>query len=385
MRGSIHAVLGLVLLGVTSFVSAKPFVPAGDGEIVERLPYRAGDPAQRELRRLNEALRASPNNVALATDAARRSIEQGRMTSDPRYFGYARAALGAWWTDADAPTGILVLRATLHQNQHRFDLALADLDRVLNREPRNGQARLTKAVVLQVRGQFDAATRECRALASVAEAIVTATCVAAVQSLNGELKPAYQRLSLVFDQLSRQTPALRGWVLSYLADMATRLGEAKAAERHFLAALKEEPNDAFLLGAYADLLLDQRRAKEVVTLLKGHDRADGLLLRLALAQRASGDSAWVSSRDALGARFAAAQLRNDRVHLREESRFMLHLLDRPAAALELAVENWAIQKEPADARLVLEAARAANQPQVAKEVSAWLAKSRLEDVNLNLL
>lgn len=385
MRVSIHAVLGLVLLVIATFVNANPFVPADDDNILERLPYRAGDSAQRALRRLNEALRASPNSVSLASEVARRYIEQGRLTSDPRYFGYARTALGAWWNDADAPTEILVLRATLHQNQHRFDLALADLDRVLNRDPRNGQARLTKAVVLQVRGQFDAAARECRALAGVAEAIVTATCVAAVQSLNGELKPAYQRLSLVFGQLPEQSPALRSWVLSNLADMATRLGEAKAAERHFLAALKAEPNDAFLLGAYADLLLDQRRSKEAVALLKSHDRADGLLLRLALAQRASGDPGWLSARDALGARFAAAQLRNDRVHLREESRFMLHLLDRPAAALELAVENWAIQKEPADARLVLEAARAANRPHVAKGVSAWLARSRLEDVNLKQL
>ena len=381
----IHAVVGAVLLGIAGFTAAMPFVPANDNTILERLPYRAGDPAQRELRQLNEALRASPNDVPLASDIARRYIEQGRATSDPRYFGYARATLGAWWNDADAPTEILVLRATLHQNQHRFDLALADLNRVLSREPKHGQARLTKAVVLQVRGQLDAAERECRALARIAGAIVTATCVAAVQSLNGQLETAYQRLSLALKQLPDPTPALQGWVRSHLADMAARLGDTKGAERHFLAALKATPDDAFLLGAYADLLLDLRRAKEAVTLLRGRERADGLLLRLALAQRASGDPVWKSSRDALAARFAAAQLRNDRVHLREEARFKLYLLDRPAAALELALENWAIQKEPADARLVLEAARAAEQPRLAKDVAAWIAMGRLEDVNRKAL
>ncbi|MEO7321248.1 MAG: tetratricopeptide repeat protein, partial [Burkholderiales bacterium] len=350
--------------------------------ILERLPYRAGDPVQRELRRLNEALRASPNDVLLASDVARRYIEHGRATSDPRYFGYARAALGVWWNDADAPTEILVLRATLHQNQHRFDLALADLDRTLSRKPKHGQARLTKAVVLQVRGQLDDAERECRALAGIAETIVTATCMAGVRSLNGDLKPSYLRLSSVLEQLPNQTPALQGWVRSYLADMAARLGDTEAAERHFLAALEAEPDDAFLLGAYADLLLDQRRAKDAVTLLRGRERADGLLLRLALAQRAIFDPAWTQSRDTLGARFAAAQLRNDRVHLREEARFKLYLMNRPAEALELALENWSIQKEPADARLVLAAARAANRPHLAKDVSAWLSTGRLEDVNL---
>jgi thioredoxin-like negative regulator of GroEL len=383
LRVSIRAIVGLVLCGVVSVVGARPFVPASDQEILERLPYRAADPAQRELRRLGEALRSTPNDVSLAADLARRYIEQGRATSDPRYYGYARAALGTWWNDADAPTEILVLRATLNQNQHRFDTALTDLDRVLKREPKHGQARLTKAVVLQVRGELDAAQRECRALASSAEAIVTATCIAAVQSLNGQLKPAFQRLSLLVEQLPGQSAAMRGWVLSYLADMATRLGETKAAELYFLEALKAEGDDAFLLAAYADLLLDQQKAAQVVTLLKGRERADGLLLRLALAQRASGAAVWTNSRDLLAARFAAAQLRNDRVHLREEARFMLHLMDRPAAALPIALANWAIQKEPADARLVLETARAAQQPASAKEVTAWLAMGRLEDVNRN--
>ena len=381
----IHAVLGLILLGIAGLSIAKPFIPASDKQILERLPYRAGDPAQRELRKLNETLRASPNDAALAADVARRYIEQGRATSDPRFFGYARAALGIWWNDADAPTEILVLRATLHQNQHRFDLALADLNRVLSRDPRQGQARLTKAVVLQVRGEFDGAARECRALASIAEPIVTATCAAAVQSLNGDLKAAYGRLSLTSKQFADQSPALRGWVLSYLADMAARLGDGKAAQQYFVEALNAEPDDPFLLAAYADLLLDQHRAKEAAALLKGRERADGLLLRLALAQRAAGDAAWTTSRDALAARFAAAQLRKDRVHLREEARFTLHLLDQPAAALELAIENWAIQKEPADARLVLDAARAAKQPQMAKDVSTWLAMGRLQDVNLRPL
>ena len=375
-----HAVAGLVLIAIANLVGAKPYVPASDNAILERLPYKARDAKQRELRQLSQALRATPDNVALATDLARRHIEQGRATSDPRFFGYARAALSYWWDAPDAPTEILVLRATLHQNQHRFDQALADLDRALQRAPDNGQARLTKAVVLQVRGEFDSALIECRNLSRLAEPIVVATCIAAVQSLNGELKSSYERLSKMSGQLERQAPALRAWVLSYLADMATRLGERQAAESHYRTALAADPNDAYLLAAYADLLLDLKRPKEVIELLSDQERADGLLLRLALAQRAANDDKWRDSRDILGARFAAAKLRNDRVHLREEARFTLHLLDQPQTALALAQENWAIQKEPADARLVLDAAKLANDPRAAAEVRNWLARTRLEAV-----
>ena len=377
-----HAVTGLVLIAISSWACAKPFTPANDNVILERLPYKAGDASQRELRRLSQALRDAPDNAELAVDLARRHIEQGRATSDPRFFGYARAALSRWWEASDAPVEILVLRATLHQNQHRFDQALIDLDRALQRAPNNGQARLTKAVVLQVRGEFDAALTQCRALARLAEPVVVATCIAAVQSLNGELRPSYERLTKMADQLERQSPPLRAWVLSYLADMAARLGEWQAAETYYRTALAADPSDAFLLAAYADLLLDQHRPQEAIKLLKGQERADGLLLRLALAHRAAADAKWRATRDALASRFAAAKLRNDRVHLREEARFTLHLLDQPDKALVLALENWSIQKEPADARLVLDAAHAARQPKASAQVRQWLAMKRLEDVGI---
>ena len=381
MRTAIHALVGVVLAVIASVSFAKPYVPASDNEILERLPYRAGDPAQRELRRLNDALRAVPNDVPLACDVARRHIEQGRATSDPRFYGYAQAALAPWWNQADAPVEVMVLRATLHQNQHRFDQALVDLNAVLKRNPKHAQARLTKAVVLQVRGEFGGAEAECRALSRIAEPVVTATCLAAAQSLNGELKSSYARLSRL-SEMPGVTPELRGWMLSYLADMATRLGDNQAAEKYFLDALGIDRDDRFTLAAYGDFLLDQKRPAEVLALLRGQERIDGLLLRIALAQRALNDRHWLNSRDLLAARFAAARLRGEQVHQREEARFTLSLLDQPNAALALALANWSVQKEPADAWLVLAAAQAAGQRDAAKDVNALLVAGKLEDIKL---
>ena len=81
-------------------------------------------------------------------------------------------------------------------------------------------------------------------------------------------------------------------------------------------------------------------------------------------------------------RLAASRLRGDRVHLREEARFTLHLLNAPQAALTLAQENWQVQKEPADIRILLEAALAADDAAAVDGVREWLKKSRLEDVEL---
>jgi hypothetical protein len=73
------------------------------------------------------------------------------------------------------------------------------------------------------------------------------------------------------------------------------------------------------------------------------------------------------------------------VHLREESRFTLALLHEPRKALALAQANWQVQKEPWDARLLLESALAAGSRDAAKSVIEWLRANRVEDHRLRQL
>ena len=63
----------------------------------------------------------------------------------------------------------------------------------------------------------------------------------------------------------------------------------------------------------------------------------------------------------------------------------LHLKLDAAAALALAQQNWAEQREPADALILLEAALAAKNAAAAKPVLDWLQQTRLEDVRLRPL
>jgi hypothetical protein len=64
-----------------------------DSEILERLPYRMADREMRELKRLRVEQVREPGNLDRALTFARRSIELGRTNWDPRYYGYAQAAL----------------------------------------------------------------------------------------------------------------------------------------------------------------------------------------------------------------------------------------------------------------------------------------------------
>src|SRR4029453_2223256 len=107
-------------------------------------------------------------------------VRGSRGEGDPRFLGYAQATLGRWWKDPQAPTPVLVLRATILQSNHEFDAAVADLGTVLQREPGNAQALLTRATVLTVQGKFVAARADCTRLAAVAPPIYAVICTAAI-------------------------------------------------------------------------------------------------------------------------------------------------------------------------------------------------------------
>src|SRR5262249_20308787 len=74
----------------------------------------------------------------------------------------------------------------------------------------------------------------------------------------------------------------------------------------------------------------------------------------------------------LRSRFDAAALRGDKLHQQEEARFNLYLIGDKAKALALAQENWTLQREPRDARILLEAALAMKDPAAAPGALQWL-------------
>jgi tetratricopeptide (TPR) repeat protein len=377
--------LALALLLTALPATAAPYRPTDDTQVLEYLPT-ARDASLRELRRLHAELARSPGDLALALRVASTDIEAARAHADPRYNGYAEAALGAWFALASPPPAVLVLRATLRQSRHDFAGALTDLRDALAADPRNARARLTRAVILNVEGAYDEALENCLALALFAEPLVTETCIASVRAVHGMAASSRDRLEAALDHLAPgETDHIRLWALTILAETDARLGDRESAEHHFREALSLGLRDSYLLGAYADFLLDEGRSQEVRTLLKDETRIDPLLLRLALAEQAVGADSLGDHVADLRARFAANRQRGDTSHQREEARFALALCSDPQAALRLAGANWAQQREPWDVRILLAAALAARAPAAARPALDWLQTSRLEDEQVRAL
>jgi hypothetical protein len=350
---------------------AAPAVPKDDNQVLERLPMRRADPVAVELRQLRGAA------------LARRYFELAMAQGDPRYVGYAEAALRNAGDDPRAE--VLLVGGLLKQYRHDFDGALRDLESALREDPELLGARSWRAAIFMVGAKYREAAEECRALEPIASDLLATGCRAWVDAATGKARRAYQDLKAELDRRPDAAPAMRRWVQTRLAEFAARLDDAATAERHFRDALALGERDDYLLAAYADFLLGQGRPKEVGALIGKWGQSDNLLLRVALAAKAQNLPEAQQHTRALGERFEAAALRGERLHLAEEARYLLDLKGDAKAALAAATENWKSQREPRDAAILLAAALAAGERKAAAPALRWLEESGFEDARLRRL
>jgi tetratricopeptide (TPR) repeat protein len=358
--------------------AAKTYVPNEPGAVVAKVPARNAEEVA-----ARRALAASPDRVELAVELARGDIERYRALSDPRYLGRAQATLGRWWKLAEPPPEVLLLRATIAQAIHEFAEARADLDRLVRLRPEDAQAQLTRAVVATVMGDYAAARDSCKAIAALASAMVVATCEAPLDAIAGKADEAYARLAKLVGAAHGGDAGVRGWALTELAELAYMRGDGDAAAEHLRAALALDGEDAYARNLLADVWMANGQGAEASRLLAGREQIDSHLVRRAIAEHAAHGRDAGRLVAAMRERIAAAAERGDRVHLREEARFALAVELDPARAVRIARDNWGVQKELADARLLAEAAAAAGDREAAAPVIAWARATGVRDATLD--
>lgn len=371
--------IGLALLVSLGLAHAAPYTPASDSEVVERLPGRASDPAIGRVDSLRKQLAARPSDVALRLEIARRYFDLAMAQGDPRYVGYASAALSPLAATAANNADYWLLRGLIQQYSHEFEAALASLARSSQLNPASPEPLSWRAAIYMVQARYPEALAECERLSPLGDPLLGAGCSAYARAASGQLLPAFESLAKAMASAAKTSPEMLLWLNTRLAEMAVRLQRNDAAEAYFRSALKQGVTDQFLLGAYADFLLARQRPAEALTLLAGWERSDILLLRLALAGRAAKDpraADWVTQ---LRERFQAAALRGDKLHEQEAARFELDIEGQPAKALDLATRNYGEQKEARDAEILMRAALAAKQPRAAVPALDWLRTSKYED------
>lgn len=364
----------IAVLAQSQFVIAAPHTPSSDSQVLAELPAgvrHASIPSQ--------AITAARLDIALPL--AKFDISRARATGDLRFLGYAEAILAPWMKQPNVDPQVRVLSATILQSRHAFDAALLELDKALKARPDDAQGWLTRATVLRVLGRYDEAMVSCQHLAAAADPAITSLCVQSLRGLTGHLREAYAALASLPGQVL--PTEVRAWRYSELGEMAERLGNDAAAEHWLREGLQIAPDDFYMRTACADLLLRHGRAAETLQLLAGYESMEPMLLRVAIAHSILHDGAGALADEQLAAAFDVEERRGDAVHRREQARFLLDVDHQPAAALQAALQNWRVQREPDDIMILLRAAQAAHQSEAAAAAVQFLKQTGLEDSRLD--
>lgn len=327
--------------------ASSAYVPSRDDEVLAQVMPHVAD--------------AGSSPEAAAEQAKQLIIASRKNGGDPRLLGRAQAVLAPWWNEAAPPHAVRLMRATLKQSQHDFEGSLADLDALVKEDPSDAQAWLTRATVLQVLARYDEAMQSCGALVPLVSDETSTVCRAPLLALTGKADEALQAVSQF------NAP----WALSVKGELLRWRGDEAGAQEVLKKALSADPDDSYTRLLLAESLRVSGKSSEVAALYAGRALNDAELLAVVLAQ----NGAESTERTELAERMKASRARGETLHRREEARYALMVEGDAAKALELAIENWKVQRETADAQVLIEAAKAAGDEKAAAPAVEWVKKT----------
>jgi len=378
-RMFVLAVSAAALVQPVAAAAAERFVPRDLGFVVANVKQATPDTGLREL---IARWRADPGDAA-SVALAGAFIDRARSLREPMYMGRAEAVLAAAQARPAASAATRRLYAETLQYRHEFAAAEALLDRVLGADPRDGAARLQRASIRLVRGEFSGARADCALLLAAGGAAQAAALACLAESLAGSGQLAQARALLsALPRADGVEPATMAYLLTVRGELHERALAVAAALADYRAALALDPQNDATRASLADALLargDSAAASAAVTLEK-----PGLALLVRAAACAP-----ASERPNLAAQAQAwlelEKARGDAPHLRESA--MLALTQRNStAALADAEANFRAQRELPDVRVLARAAMAAHDAPARGRLVEWLRQTGFRDaVTENIL
>ena len=350
------------------------FVPTDPAFVVASVRQAAPD---EKLLPLLEAWRADRASPATTEALANAYIERARSLREPAYFGRAEAVLAPLASKPGAAATLRRLYAEVLQYRHEFTAAETLLDAILRDEARDEDARLLRASVRLVRGDFDGARADCAQLAAGGGDVAAPgfACFAEALAGGGNLDRALAMLGTVPADPRTMEASACAYLLATRAELRERNNDNPGAIADYRAALNLAPRDDSIRAALADALAASGKITEAKAVLSVDRPSIALLVRSAALAEGS-------PRDELATRAASLlsleAARGDALHLRESA--MLALVNQdPASALAAARLNFETQKELADVRVLARAARAAKDASALAGLRQWLLETGYRD------
>lgn len=372
MRGPACLLTLLAVAAATPVAAASDrFVPGDPTFVVANVRQARPDDG---LRAPLLAWRANPKGDAESVALALAYLERARNLREVAYFGRAEAVLAPRASQPGASASLRRLYAEVLQHRHDFATAEALLDTLLREVPHDLDARLLRASVRLVRGDFSGARADCAQLAAAGGNSATAgfACLAEALAGGGNLARA---MSLLGVEHAAADASSQAYLLATRAELRERSRDAKGAISDYRDALKLAPRDDSIRAALADALTASGQVDEAREVLAIDKPSLGLLVR-SVALAAGPRRAELSQRAAEWLALEAA--RGDAIHYREAALLALTHSDS-AQALAAATRNFEVQKELADVRVLARAARAARDEAALQSLRQWLHETGYRD------
>ena len=333
----------LLLLSLAAY--ATPFTPQADLP----LPLQQALPLTEHMQKLTTLLAHTPQDDT-RLELVRLYLRGARKPGFDAWFHHSEQLLHSVTAAGASSVSYHVLQADLQQQQHQFSQALHTLSRVFAAAPYHQQASLMAARIHLAQHHTALAQQACNRLWQQ-DLFLFSVCSYEVAGRGGDWAQSYIQLQKLW-QRQTLTPELDIWLRGILAEQAEQLQLTAAAQQWLTPVLLQAPTSLWL--KWADLSLELGEAQQVYQRLEEKQQqyplSDGLLLRLALAERQLGDSAYYST--LLTERMDVRLARGDTDHAADLAHYFLRLKYDAKAALHWATINYQTAKEPDDMRLL---------------------------------
>ncbi len=370
---AISLLFPMVLLCNSEFAISSPYTPDSITDVIVTVPDAL------------LAIKREEDDQQAANNKANNYFNLARDHSDPRWYGFAKTALLPWWDSGNRSLQTRFAKVEIYQFHHEFDNALLELNQIIKLQPRLPKAFLSRATVHTMLGNFSLALQDCQHLLLTGSPVLGAHCTAQVKGVTGSGQEAIHTLTSILDIAQELSNAEKFEIHVSLATIAHRHNNLKLASEHYQRALAIQPRNAYLLAHFSDLLMETGQLENLGYMTENDTPVlEQKIKRLFFFQKTNPEAARELTAK-LNLIFENPVMNQDEFPYKEYADFLLITNSKTDKALTASLENWAIQKDPSSALLVLKCALAARDSAAAYPVIEWVKTTELYDHRIESL
>lgn len=389
MNSSPFKKIAILMLFLTQpALSQERFVPSMNEVVVNESIHSVGVRTG-ELRLLERAWQASPNNLDASLSYARAVFIIGLQEADLRWFGSAKAALLPWWKSSDLPAEGFFVRGLVKQGFHEFDEGLKDINLAIQKDPNKPEFWSWRFSLHLLRSDINGARQDILGITQLF-GVKEANIYSAILSYRtGQAEKAIELLKAAIKDSQYQDSFSQDWLNFHLGEAYRLVGNSEQAINVWEKQLRKNPKSHLIRLSLAELYNYKGMYRKVLKVsglgAESYLITDALLVQALLASKALKDPVESKLVTQIEARLKSQAMREEIIIERPKLIYFIRYGKNPESGLTLSIDNWKLQNELPDAVLFIEAALLVNKPMAAKPVIDWVNKTGIKDQELSAL